>query len=243
MTEITDNAEGKFELWFFRDMNDAQRLKLFSIFGLPTDEISTLGAQKLVLRRILSALISSPGKDGGQEVEAVELIGIAKEMAEESGFWRSCSGCHNLNEGVPTGPYSNIMKCHLGFGCRECGGVGAIWDNVDYSDFGRHEIDIQPVKPIAWIDPVSLEHLREVNLTTTNIFAHKHSDYVAVYTQPASTALVEAASFLAHRLDDFRQKIDDFDDEREFVGKIVPALDLLRSALSASQPTSREGER
>lgn len=84
---------------------------------------------------------SSPGKDGGQEVEAVELDGIAKELAEESGFWRSCSGCHNLNEGVPTGPYSSIMKCHLGFGCRECGGIGAIWDNVDYSDFGLHEIN------------------------------------------------------------------------------------------------------
>ena len=74
MSQITDNAEGKFELWFFRDMNDAQRLKLFSLFSFPTDEISTLGAQKLVLRRILSALISSPGKDGGQEVEAVKPI-------------------------------------------------------------------------------------------------------------------------------------------------------------------------
>lgn len=63
MTQITDNAEGKLELWFFRDMNDAQRLKLFSLFGLPTDEINTLGTQKLVLRRILAALTSTGNGD------------------------------------------------------------------------------------------------------------------------------------------------------------------------------------
>lgn len=93
---------------------------------------------------------SSPGKDGGQEVEAVELIGIDKELAEESGFWRSCSGCHNLNEGVATGPYSNIMECHLGFGCRECGGIGAIWDNVNYSDFGLQETASVSTASVEW---------------------------------------------------------------------------------------------
>ncbi|OKP79815.1 hypothetical protein BTE77_06920 [Ensifer adhaerens] len=88
-----------------------------------------------------ASIAPKAGKDGGQEVEAVELSGVTKELEDGSGFWRSCSGCHNLNEGVPTGPYSSIMQCHLGFGCRECGGIGAIWDNVDYSDFGLHEIN------------------------------------------------------------------------------------------------------
>lgn len=63
----------------------------------------------------------------------IELSRVAEELAEESGAWVSCSGCHELNEGHPTGEWSNVLKCHLGLGCRECGGIGAVWDNTDYS--------------------------------------------------------------------------------------------------------------
>jgi hypothetical protein len=69
--------------------------------------------------------------------QPVELLGIADQLAEKSGAWLSCSGCHDLSEGVPTGPYSEGLKCHLGLGCRECGGIGAVWDNVDYSGIGE----------------------------------------------------------------------------------------------------------
>lgn len=62
----------------------------------------------------------------------LELAGVAETLAEGSGFWRSCSGCHELSEGRDTGPYSGTMKCHLGGGCSECGGIGAIWDTTDY---------------------------------------------------------------------------------------------------------------
>lgn len=41
-----------------------------------------------------------------------------------------------MNEGVPLGEWSNVFKCNLGGGCRECGGLGVVWDNTDYSDFG-----------------------------------------------------------------------------------------------------------
>lgn len=63
----------------------------------------------------------------------VELLGVAGELAEGSGAWRSCSGCHELNEGHPTGPWSDVLNSHLGLGCRECGGIGAVWDSTDYS--------------------------------------------------------------------------------------------------------------
>mgnify|MGYP001122098018 CR=1 FL=1 len=124
----------------FRLYLDGDEMRPKEGYYRPLDDAKA-AAQSDFETHIFSALISSPGKDGGQEVEAVELSGVADQIAEGSGFWRSCSGCHNLNEGVPTGPYSSLMKCHLGFGCRECGGVGAIWDNVDYSDFGLHEIN------------------------------------------------------------------------------------------------------
>lgn len=53
----------KLELWFFRDMSDEQRLKLFVIFGMPVDEIGkTHGHQRIALRRILSALAEPAGE-------------------------------------------------------------------------------------------------------------------------------------------------------------------------------------
>lgn len=35
----------------------------------------------------------------------IELNGVADALACEKGFWRSCAGCHETNEGAPTGPY------------------------------------------------------------------------------------------------------------------------------------------
>lgn len=64
--------------------------------------------------------------------EPVELQGIAETLVEGDGIWRSCTGCHELNEGRDTGPYSQTLKCHLGGGCGECGGIGAVWDTTDY---------------------------------------------------------------------------------------------------------------
>ncbi|WP_097140885.1 hypothetical protein [Rhizobium subbaraonis] len=72
-----------------------------------------------------------------RETLPVELDGVADAIAYGKGVWRSCSGCHETNEGVPLGPYSSILKCHLGGGCFECGGVGAIWDTTDYEEMGR----------------------------------------------------------------------------------------------------------
>lgn len=62
----------------------------------------------------------------------IELCGISEAIGNGGGFWRSCSGCHESNEGMATGPFSETFKCHLGVGCSECGGIGAIWDTTDY---------------------------------------------------------------------------------------------------------------
>lgn len=50
-------AKDKLQLWFFRDLSDEQRLKLFGIFGLPTDEIGkTHGHQRHALRHVLETI-------------------------------------------------------------------------------------------------------------------------------------------------------------------------------------------
>jgi hypothetical protein len=71
-------------------------------------------------------------------VDLIDAQAVAEAVAagEGVGVWRSCTGCHESNEGHPTGPYSPALKCSLGFGCHECGGIGAIWDTTDYADMG-----------------------------------------------------------------------------------------------------------
>lgn len=76
-----------------------------------------------------AALASAPVAG---EAVALELRGVPETIKGGAGFWRSCTGCHELNEGHDTGPYSAILGCHLGNGCGECGGIGAIWDSTDY---------------------------------------------------------------------------------------------------------------
>jgi hypothetical protein len=64
----------------------------------------------------------------------VELSGVAEVLENGDGFWRTCSGCHETEDGYPVGhyPFSAILKCDLGSGCSECGGIGAVWDDTDY---------------------------------------------------------------------------------------------------------------
>lgn len=68
----------------------------------------------------------------------IELSGVKETLETGDGFWRSCSGCHETCDGHPVGeyPYSAILKCDLGAGCSECGGIGAVWDNTDYAAMG-----------------------------------------------------------------------------------------------------------
>lgn len=78
----------------------------------------------------------------GEAAIPIELQGIKETVADSDGFWRSCTGCHETNDGHPSnGAYfSATFNCHLGGGCSECGGIGAIWDNTDYEDMANFMI-------------------------------------------------------------------------------------------------------
>lgn len=92
---------------------------------------------------------------------------------EKSGFWTSCTGCHECNEGHPTGRYSTIFKCHIGLGCHECGGIGAIWDNEDVLD------DIKPLpdqEPAAWNAATQPQH---PDYAAVDAFADKMKEKLA----------------------------------------------------------------
>lgn len=92
----------------------------WSVTADPQTEVATQTAQEAVPVDLIDA----------------QAVADAVENCEGAGNWMSCSGCHELNDGYPTGPYSPALKCHLGLGCTECGGLGAIWDTTDYAAMG-----------------------------------------------------------------------------------------------------------
>lgn len=70
--------------------------------------------------------------------EVIDARAVAEAMDGDAGRWKACCGCYETCDGHPVGnyPYSAVLKCDLGGGCRECGGLGAIWDTTDYADMG-----------------------------------------------------------------------------------------------------------
>lgn len=112
----------------------------------------------------------------------MELRGIAEELEAGSGFWRSCSGCHESNEGHPTGPYSEVFRCHLGVGCSECGGLGAVWDDTDYdalADFmAKGDAGVSVDRwPAGLLDRIKAAEQRvQDNRAPRSIPANPHSD-------------------------------------------------------------------
>jgi hypothetical protein len=87
-----------------------------------------LGWQGGTYHQVLAEVKRLKESDTSREVAS----GISRQIKEGGGAWRSCSGCHELNEGHDTGPYSHTFRCALGHGCSECGGIGAVWDTTDY---------------------------------------------------------------------------------------------------------------
>lgn len=85
----------------------------------------------------------------------IELQGVTEALAEGDGIWRSCSGCHESNEGWPTGAFSRAMNCHLGNGCSECGGIGAIWDTTDYEEMASLADEHEPASPPLSAQPAA----------------------------------------------------------------------------------------
>ncbi len=72
---------------------------------------------------------------------------VAEIIAEGDGFWRPCSGCQESVDGCVSYrdyPYSETFQCQPGGGCRECGGLGVIWDTTDYEAMAREILAPSP---------------------------------------------------------------------------------------------------
>lgn len=88
---------------------------------------------------VLEALATpqaSAGEQPAPDALIADLADRIKSVVEFQGYghWRTCSGCYESEDGYPNGHYprSDVLGCTLGAGCSECGGIGAVWDNIDY---------------------------------------------------------------------------------------------------------------
>lgn len=98
----------------------------------------------------IAALTTEPASP--QEPDFASTIAALIKDECESGAaagWRSCTGCHESNEGYETGryPYSPMFGCHVGHGCSECGGLGVVWEYWSESDLEAMARDDEPAAP------------------------------------------------------------------------------------------------
>lgn len=80
-------------------------------------------------------IATPPVLEAVKEPEAYHADKIAELVEEGAGFWRACSGCQEGEDGYVSTrdyPYNKTFRCQPGAGCRECGGLGVIWDDTDY---------------------------------------------------------------------------------------------------------------
>lgn len=80
---------------------------------------------------------------------------LARGIKESGGDgqWRPCSGCYDTEDRHPTQRYmhSNVLGCDIGNGCRECGGMGVVWQ-----DFSQYETTSEDVSEQAVGDGVAV---------------------------------------------------------------------------------------
>lgn len=116
-----------------------ERLRALAVYidQMPTPLTLREEGDRLIYREAADAIAALQAENeklrGERDLRASR---ISEALDEHDGFWRSCSGCHELNEGYPTGEYSTVFRTHVGCGCSECGGLGVVWDDTDYANMG-----------------------------------------------------------------------------------------------------------
>ncbi len=151
--------------------------------------------------------------------KSLELDGVPDALAYGKGIWRTCTGCYESNEGYPTGPFSDTLKCHLGGGCFECGGIGAVWDTTDYEDMGNF------IALSAQVQNVAAKSLADAY--------QKYLDASDLYNERLAISKTKALGTM--RVDEEYRAIDE---ARRAFDKL--AVEIAKSALTAA-PAKQEG--
>ncbi|KWK79401.1 hypothetical protein WM16_07605 [Burkholderia ubonensis] len=111
-------------------------IETFEIVGDNNDSREPNADDRFILTEFIAHAFGGYPIEQPAAAPAIELSRVKETLESGGGFWRTCSGCHESEDGHPVGeyPYSEVLQCDLGAGCAECGGIGAVWDNTDYDD-------------------------------------------------------------------------------------------------------------
>lgn len=149
---------------------------------------------------------------------------IAEVVSESGGYWQACSGCQESNEGsVSTDlyPFSTVFQCQPGGGCSECGGLGVVWDNTDWSDYAEWS-----VKQDRTRDNIKAALNGSLRVCGGAIFGlNEAADAILALEPVASTAPVRTAPVLEGEL------LPVIQDDREAAADMVEDLDRFASGL------------
>lgn len=86
-----------------------------------------VAAARTLLPAALDALDAARAEGARLADDVARMQAVANLEIFESGAWAPCPGCHQTDEGASRGRWSAQFRCHLGVGCHECGGLGAVW--------------------------------------------------------------------------------------------------------------------
>lgn len=193
---------------------------------------------------VIRAALAHPSPAPKAEPVAGEVIDartVAEAVAncEGVGNWMSCTGCHELDEGHPTGRYSTALKCYLGLGCTECGGLGAVWDTTDYAAMGdwlAKELVDDVDREIAQAAPAPVAVPLDAHSTLTRRIAN--GAIRAGWNQ--ATAHVEKileAYVSEHGNYDPSTGQTEYADDGEWAGNLEEIIDGMREAAPKAGPT------
>ncbi len=120
------------------DSWDTTTEEYYHIFKYHGDTIRASIQQSIDIAKGKKVLID---KNQYEVIEHVKST-VAEQLEDNRGFWYTCSGCHDTEDGHDCGhyPHSDIFKCKQGSGCFECGGIGVLWDNIDYEKVYKDNI-------------------------------------------------------------------------------------------------------
>ena len=169
------------------------------------------------------------------------------EALESGGWWASCSGCHETNEGVSDWPRS-IFGCHAGSGCHECGGIGVIWHEAPTDEqlaFLAADPDTAP--PPAQV-PGEVDKLRDISVMVANgqcgpdVDRHIH-DVIAMLTAAPSGDAKREAEIKAEALESMANKIERECPIPSHDAGVGECLDMIRQKIARLRTAGDEGMR
>jgi hypothetical protein len=189
-----------------------------------------------------AAMIAAAPQPAPAPVQVDELSEVARVIDEGGGFWRPCSGCYETSDGCNVNgfSFSEAFRCDQGGGCDECGGIGVVWDNLDYA---AADDNAHPPAPAAdgagELPPLPNPWQCETRICPALFTGEQMRNYViaalAALRQPVPDAVRELPE--KWRRDSDGWYADDFNRGRQAAA--MKCADELESAL-ASQQESRK---